>query len=335
MTVMRKTLAEEDGQVHLEGLKTKLKAMSDKDILLEYGYPKAPLLKAISQLKKYDENNDGKICQEEWNKWMNGKMKSSFAEKHPYTQIVCPIYMTFSPPPVFIPTMCLLQIMFYMISNYAGGAIGSTYTDNTEGSRAFLDGLGHTPLIYHPCKREQIWRFFTYMFLHADPVHLSFNVGLQLLVGVVLEMEQPGWLGTLRVAGLFVSGVFVGALGSGISEQKFAVGSSAGTYALIMAHFASIILNWEDEKNLEREMTVRLDEGDIEEGVDSTAKPRKGYTFTVPFYLSPMLKSKRFLFVFLFMFVDACLTLKNVLGEEDKSVSRAAHLFGAATGLLL
>ena len=54
-------------------------------------------------------------------------------------------------------------------------------------------------------------------------------------------MEQPGWLGSLRVAGLFMSGVVVGSLGSGIMEQKFAVGSSAGTYALIMAHLGTVV----------------------------------------------------------------------------------------------
>ena len=49
-------------------------------------------------------------------------------------------------------------------------------------------------------------------------------------------MEQPGWRGKLRVAFLYFSGVIVGALGSGICEGKYAVGSSAATYALIMAH---------------------------------------------------------------------------------------------------
>ena len=72
---------------------------------------------------------------------------------------------------------------FFQNSNYAGASIGSTYTDNNDSKRDFLDGLGKTPLIYHPCKREQIWRFFTYMLLHADPIHLGFNIGLQLLVG--------------------------------------------------------------------------------------------------------------------------------------------------------
>ena len=48
------------------------------------------------------------------------------------------------------------------------------------------------------------------------------------------------------------------------------------------------------------------------EGQDDTDTRQNGYRFTLPFYLSPILKKKRFLFVFLFMFVDACLTIKNV-----------------------
>ena len=50
-------------------------------------------------------------------------------------------------------------------------------------------------------------------------------------------MGQPGWKGCLRVAGLFMAGIFVGGLGAGIAEHdKYLVGSSPGTYALIMAH---------------------------------------------------------------------------------------------------
>ena len=50
-------------------------------------------------------------------------------------------------------------------------------------------------------------------------------------------MGQPGWKGCLRVAGLFMAGIFVGGLGAGIAEyDKYLVGSSPATYALIMAH---------------------------------------------------------------------------------------------------
>ena len=54
-------------------------------------------------------------------------------------------------------------------------------------------------------------------------------------------MGQPGWKGSLRVAGLFMAGIIVGGLGAGVAEQdKYLVGSSPGTYALIMAHLGMI-----------------------------------------------------------------------------------------------
>ena len=60
-------------------------------------------------------------------------------------------------------------------------------------------------------------------------------------IGIPLEMGQPGWKGSLRVAGLFMAGIIVGGLGAGVAEQdKYLVGSSPGTYALIMAHLGMI-----------------------------------------------------------------------------------------------
>ena len=34
-------------------------------------------------------------------------------------------------------------------------------------------------------------------------------------------MAQPGWKGSLRVAGLFMAGIFVGGLGAGIARDGF------------------------------------------------------------------------------------------------------------------
>ena len=60
-------------------------------------------------------------------------------------------------------------------------------------------------------------------------------------IGIPLEMAQPGWKGSLRVAGLFMAGIFVGGLGAGVAEyNKYLVGSSPGTYALIMAHLGMV-----------------------------------------------------------------------------------------------
>ena len=62
-------------------------------------------------------------------------------------------------------------------SKYAPKGIGSYE------SPVWVNVLRCSSLIYDPHKREQIWRFVTYMFLHADHWHLLWNTGIQLLVG--------------------------------------------------------------------------------------------------------------------------------------------------------
>ena len=58
-----------------------------------------------------------------------------------------------------------------------------------------------------------------------------------LFLGIPLEIGQPGWLGSLRVAALYFSGVLLGSVGAScIQPNMFLVGASAGVYALITAH---------------------------------------------------------------------------------------------------
>lgn len=50
-------------------------------------------------------------------------------------------------------------------------------------------------------------------------------------------MSQLGWIGCLRVAGLYLAGVIMGSLGASVAEpNKYLLGASAGVYALIAAH---------------------------------------------------------------------------------------------------
>ena len=77
---------------------------------------------------------------------------------------------------------CFDLIIFFISSNYFPKTVASTYNRKYE-SPTFQEGLAQSFLIYDPRCREQIWRFFTYMFLHGDPIHLGFNLALQLLVG--------------------------------------------------------------------------------------------------------------------------------------------------------
>ena len=52
-------------------------------------------------------------------------------------------------------------------------------------------------------------------------------------------MGQPGWTGSLRVACVYIAGIIVGGLGAGIVEESKFIGSSPGTYSLIMAHLGN------------------------------------------------------------------------------------------------
>ena len=44
----------------------------------------------------------------------------------------------------------------------------------------------------------QVWRFLTYQFVHVNMEHIVFNTLMQLVVGLPLEMSQPGYRGTIK-----------------------------------------------------------------------------------------------------------------------------------------
>ena len=59
-----------------------------------------------------------------------------------------------------------------------------------------------SPLIFDPDARSEVWRFFTYQYLHAGLPHLLGNVIMQLLIGIPLEMVH----GTMRVGIIYTVG---------------------------------------------------------------------------------------------------------------------------------
>lgn len=75
-----------------------------------------------------------------------------------------------------------------------------------------------------------------------------FNMLMQIVVGVFLEMEQEGWAGSLRVAAVYLTGVAAGSLGTSLSDpDTYVAGASGGVYALIAAHAATLALNWRED----------------------------------------------------------------------------------------
>lgn len=132
------------------------------------------------------------------------------------------------------PAICMLLVSIVEISLFCYDLLLRGYSFN--GPTAML-------LIYNPYRRVEIWRFFSYMFVHVGTFHLVVNVVVQILLGVPLEMVHGWW----RVLIVYISGVVAGSLSTSITDPKvYLAGASGGVYAIITAHVASIIMNWSE-----------------------------------------------------------------------------------------
>jgi rhomboid-related protein 1/2/3 len=83
------------------------------------------------------------------------------------------------------------------------------------------------------------------MLVHAGWVHMFFNMSVQLLVGVPLEMVH----GSLRIGTVYLAGVIAGSLGTSCFDSTVhLVGASGGVYALLAAHLANVLLNFSEQQ---------------------------------------------------------------------------------------
>ena len=67
------------------------------------------------------------------------------------------------------------------------------YDNSLESIGTNTSGPAATLFIYNPRKREQAWRFVTYMFVHVGVMHIMMNLVVQLFLGVALELVHH-WL---------------------------------------------------------------------------------------------------------------------------------------------
>lgn len=68
-----------------------------------------------------------------------------------------------------------------------------------------------------------------------------FNLLVQVLVGLPLEMVH----GSTRIGAVYMAGVLAGSLGTSVFDTDvYLVGASGGVYALLAAHLANVLLNY-------------------------------------------------------------------------------------------
>lgn len=136
--------------------------------------------------------------------------------------------------------------------------------------------------IYRPDKRHEIWRFVLYMVLHAGWFHLGFNVAVQLLFGLPLEMVH----GSSRIACIYFSGVLAGSLGTSIFDPEvFLVGASGGVYALLAAHLANVLLNYHQMRYGVIRLAFILIFGKDRTWAFTVEIPLEFYVFSLPFVI--------------------------------------------------
>ena len=139
------------------------------------------------------------------------------------------------PPPIFLFLVSLAQI-----SVFIWHVVTLTVSHRVE---VGPNGPPYTrgPLIFNPRRKFEVWRFLTYMLVHSGYFHIAFNIIIQLVLGIPLEMVHRWW----RVMLIYICGVVAGSLASSITDPDvFLAGASGGVYALIAAHLANVIFNW-------------------------------------------------------------------------------------------
>ncbi|XP_017473708.1 PREDICTED: protein rhomboid-like [Rhagoletis zephyria] len=150
------------------------------------------------------------------------------------------------PPPLFIILVSLLEIIVFIYDYMTVQLLGAAAAMVPRGTFTEIDVnkqfvASESSLIYRPDRRLEMWRYVSYMLLHANWFHLSFNVVVQLAYGLPLEVVH----GSTRVAIIYLAGVFAGSLGTSVVDsQVYLVGASGGVYALLAAHLANILLNF-------------------------------------------------------------------------------------------
>lgn len=138
-------------------------------------------------LQTGDTNNDGKLSYDEFyimcteREWL----VRSYAVK--YCTLVVPrrgygidetdgAYensMTFCPPPLTMVVFSIIEIIFFLIDIIC---LDELKNGNAKSVGKTTNGPAAKLFIYNPFKREEAWRFVTYMFVHVGIMHLMMNL---------------------------------------------------------------------------------------------------------------------------------------------------------------
>ena len=111
------------------------------------------------------------------------------------------------PPPFFLLAISLAQLGIFVWHVIKITNMGQTVGPNGP---PYLNVNNTNALIFDPNRKYEVWRFVTYMFVHSGYFHIAFNLLIQLVLGIPLEMVHRWW----RILLIYVCGVAAGSLGT-------------------------------------------------------------------------------------------------------------------------
>jgi membrane associated rhomboid family serine protease len=159
--------------------------------------------------------------------------------------IFCPHFRAYS----FIFIITCIQILLFFVT------VGYDYNsdDFLKPTVNSLDTFGaKNP--ERMIEDYELWRWVTPMFLHADLMHLTFNLIMQVILGFRLEPTVGPWITIVIYVGSAIGGVLFSCL---VSPDTLSVGASTAIFGLISSMIAWIIFNWSSlENDMYRTVTI-------------------------------------------------------------------------------
>ncbi|KAL0984758.1 hypothetical protein UPYG_G00146530 [Umbra pygmaea] len=176
-----------------------------------------------------EEEEEKKLgCYERFHRSVSKLMLPEHLHEHYMERANC------CPPPIFIILISLAELAVFIY--YAVWKPQKQWVTLDQ-------GIWNSPLTYKADKRQEAWRFISYMFVHAGVQHILGNLLMQILLGIPLELVHKGF----EVGMVYLSGVLAGSLASSIFDPLSAlVGASGGVYALMGGYFMNAIVNFRE-----------------------------------------------------------------------------------------
>eukprot|EP00088_Acartia_fossae_P000593 TRINITY_DN10248_c0_g1_i2.p1 TRINITY_DN10248_c0_g1~~TRINITY_DN10248_c0_g1_i2.p1 ORF type:complete len:637 (+),score=102.63 TRINITY_DN10248_c0_g1_i2:167-2077(+) len=232
----------------LDKLDGQKEGLINKEVVKQYvetttsPYKKRESMQMMRLLSEMDEDKDGYIDPTEFGNFVE---KSHSGKRPEMSKLLDQLRRTalaevysFWPPPFFLLFLSIAQLsLFIYHAIHLSSTHGQTISWHEPAPQC-------SALIFNPYRRWEVWRYLTYSLVHSGVAHITLNLVMQLFVGLPLEMSH----GSLRIGIVYMSGVLFGSLATSTFDQNmFLAGASGGVYSLIMAHLASLILNWKED----------------------------------------------------------------------------------------